>query len=233
MHKILIVEDDPQISSLLQSYLEKYGYQGVVVSNFDQVLGVFQKVKPDLVILDVNLPRFDGFYWCRQIRTQSTCPILFVSARDDKMDQVIALQNGADDYITKPFHPEVLLAKIESNLRRAYGLYAGVQKSRSITVSGLNLYPDTMELMFHDKQVEMSHKETALLELLMTYPKQVVGRVHLLEALWDDYQYVGENTLNVYVTRVRKKLSELGLEDIIETVRGAGYRLHLTEEEEQ
>ncbi|MDU8672915.1 MULTISPECIES: response regulator transcription factor [Paenibacillus] len=233
MHKILIVEDDPQISSLLQSYLEKYGYQGVVVSNFDQVLSTFQEVKPDLVILDVNLPRFDGFYWCRQIRTQSTCPILFVSARDDKMDQVIALQNGADDYITKPFHPEVLLAKIESNLRRAYGLYAGVQKSRSITVSGLNLYPDTMELMFHDKQVEMSHKETALLELLMTYPKQVVGRVHLLEALWDDYQYVGENTLNVYVTRVRKKLSELGLEDIIETVRGAGYRLHLTEEEEQ
>ncbi|KAF6583239.1 MULTISPECIES: response regulator transcription factor [Paenibacillus] len=233
MHKILIVEDDPQISSLLQSYLEKYGYEGVIVSNFDQVLSTFQEVKPDLVILDVNLPRFDGFYWCRQIRTQSTCPILFVSARDDKMDQVIALQNGADDYITKPFHPEVLLAKIESNLRRAYGLYAGVQKSRSITVSGLNLYPDTMELMFHDKQVEMSHKETALLELLMTYPKQVVGRVHLLEALWDDYQYVGENTLNVYVTRVRKKLSELGLEDIIETVRGAGYRLHLTEEEEQ
>ncbi|MBE3650845.1 response regulator transcription factor [Paenibacillus polymyxa] len=233
MHKILIVEDDPQISSLLQSYLEKYGYQGVVVSNFDQVLSTFQEVKPDLVILDVNLPRFDGFYWCRQIRTQSTCPILFVSARDDKMDQVIALQNGADDYITKPFHPEVLLAKIESNLRRAYGLYAGVQKSRSITVSGLTLYPDIMELVFHDKQVEMSHKETALLELLMTYPKQVVGRVHLLEALWDDYQYVGENTLNVYVTRVRKKLSELGLEDIIETVRGAGYRLHLTEEEEQ
>ncbi|AHM67840.1 response regulator transcription factor [Paenibacillus polymyxa] len=233
MHKILIVEDDPQISSLLQSYLEKYGYQGVVVSNFDQVLSTFQEVKPDLVILDVNLPRFDGFYWCRQIRTQSTCPILFVSARDDKMDQVIALQNGADDYITKPFHPEVLLAKIESNLRRAYGLYAVAQKSRSIAVSGLILYPDIMELVFHDKQVEMSHKEAALLELLMTYPKQVVGRVHLLEALWDDYQYVGENTLNVYVTRVRKKLAELGLEDIIETVRGAGYRLHLTEEEEQ
>ena len=233
MHKILIVEDDPQISSLLQSYLEKYGYQGVVVSNFDQVLSTFQEVKPDLVILDVNLPHFDGFYWCRQIRTQSTCPILFVSARDDKMDQVIALQNGADDYITKPFHPEVLLAKIESNLRRAYGLYAVAQKSRSITVSGLTLYPDTMELVFHDKQVEMSQKEAALLELLMTYPKQVVGRVHLLEALWDDYQYVGENTLNVYVTRVRKKLAELGLEDIIETVRGAGYRLHLTEEEEQ
>ncbi|MBY7738799.1 DNA-binding response OmpR family regulator [Paenibacillus jamilae] len=233
MHKILIVEDDPRISSLLQSYLEKYGYQGVVVSNFDQVLSTFQEVKPDLVILDVNLPRFDGFYWCRQIRTQSTCPILFVSARDDKMDQVIALQNGADDYITKPFHPEVLLAKIESNLRRAYGLYAVAQKSRSIAVSGLTLYPDIMELVFHDKQVEMSHKEAALLELLMTYPKQVVGRVHLLEALWDDYQYVGENTLNVYVTRVRKKLAELGLEDIIETVRGAGYRLHLTEEEEQ
>ncbi|MEK5504551.1 MULTISPECIES: response regulator transcription factor [Paenibacillus] len=233
MQKILIVEDDPQISSLLQSYLEKYGYQGIIVSNFDQVLAIFQEVKPDLVLLDVNLPRFDGFYWCRQIRTQSTCPILFVSARDDKMDQVIALQNGADDYITKPFYPEVLLAKVESNLRRAYGSYAVAPPSRSLTVSGLTLYPEIMELVYHDKQVEMSHKEAALLELLMTYPKQVVGRVHILEALWDDDQYVGENTLNVYVTRVRKKLSELGLGDIIETVRGAGYRLHLTEEEER
>ncbi|URJ62562.1 response regulator transcription factor [Paenibacillus polymyxa] len=233
MQKILIVEDDPQISSLLQSYLEKYGYQGVIVSNYDQVLVAFQEVEPDLVLLDVNLPRFDGFYWCRQIRTQSTCPILFVSARDDKMDQVIALQNGADDYITKPFYPEVLLAKVESNLRRAYGSYAVAPKSRSLKVSGLTLYPDIMELVYHDKHVEISQKEVALLELLMTYPKQVVGRVHLLEALWDDHQYVGENTLNVYVTRVRKKLNELGLGDIIETVRGAGYRLHLTEEDER
>ncbi|MEK5322659.1 response regulator transcription factor [Paenibacillus sp. FSL L8-0644] len=233
MQKILIVEDDPQISSLLQSYLEKYGYQGIIVSNFDQVLVIFQEVKPDLVLLDVNLPRFDGFYWCRQIRTQSTCPILFVSARDDKMDQVIALQNGADDYITKPFYPEVMLAKVESNLRRAYGSYAVAPKSRSLKVSGLTLYPDIMELEFQDKQAEMSQKEAALLELLMTYPKQVVGRVHLLEALWDDHQYVGENTLNVYVTRLRKKLSELGLGDIIETVRGSGYRLHLSEEEER
>ncbi|MMZ66078.1 Response regulator protein GraR [compost metagenome] len=156
-----------------------------------------------------------------------------MSARDDKMDQVIALQNGADDYITKPFYPEVLLAKVESNLRRAYGSYAVAPKSRSLKVSGLTLYPDIMELVYHDKHVEISQKEVALLELLMTYPKQVVGRVHLLEALWDDHQYVGENTLNVYVTRVRKKLSELGLGDIIETVRGAGYRLHLTEEEER
>ncbi len=117
-----------------------------------------------------------------------------MSARDDKMDQVIALQNGADDYITKPFYPEVLLAKVESILRRAYGSYAVAPKSRTLKVSGLTLYPDIMELVFHDKQVEISQKEAALLELLMTYPKQVVGRVHLLEALWDDHQYVGEKS---------------------------------------
>lgn len=232
MNKVLIIEDDEQISTLLREYLQKYGYSVEIVTDFENILQAFLQVQPDLVLLDVNLPRYDGFYWCRQIRTKSTCPILFISARADKMDQVLALQNGADDYITKPFYPEVVLAKVESNIRRAYGSYALDKKIRKLHVSGLTLFPETLELQYGESKTEISLKEANLLELLMEHPKQVVGRVHMLDVLWDDHQFVGENTLNVYITRVRKRLKDLGLGDVIETVRGAGYRLNLSEEDQ-
>lgn len=221
----MIVEDDPKISTLLQSYIEKYGYQVVIATDFAGILEQFHQEKPAIVLLDVNLPLYDGFYWCRQLRLVSTCPILFISAREGKMDQVIALQNGADDYITKPFYPEVVLAKIESHLRRAYGLYAGVKPHRQLSISGLTLYPDCLELERAGKKIALSHKESALLELLMEHPNQVVGRELLLDVLWDDYQFVDDNTLNVYVTRTRKKLNELGAIGAIETIRGVGYRI--------
>ncbi|SDX11958.1 DNA-binding response regulator, OmpR family, contains REC and winged-helix (wHTH) domain [Marininema mesophilum] len=228
MNKIMIVEDDPKISSLLQSHLEKYGYQGIVAEDFDLILHLFEKEEPQLVLLDVNLPKYDGFYWCRKIRLISTCPILFISAREGMMDQVIALQNGADDYITKPFYPEVVVAKIESHLRRAYGKYAGVKPQRMIKVSNLILYPDILELELEGKKTELSHKETALLELLLEHANQVVGREYLLDVLWDDHQFVDGNTLTVYVTRTRKKLKDVGVVGAIETIRGAGYRFKET-----
>ncbi len=223
MQKIFIVEDDPQIRQLLKEHLEKYNYQVEVITEFGNVLEVFNKFQPHLVLMDVNLPKFDGFFWCRQIRTVSTCPILFISARADKMDQVIALQNGADDYITKPFYPEVVLAKVESQLRRAYGDYAAAP--RIITSGGLSLNVDTQELQYQNKTAELSYKEAILLKILMEHAGQVVSRLFLLDALWDDHRYVGENTLNVYITRLRKSLEPFGLEHSVETVRGVGYRL--------
>ncbi len=225
MQTILIIEDDPQLRQLLKEHLEKYNYQVYAITEFGTVMEQFQHVKPHLVLLDVNLPKFDGFFWCRQIRTVSTCPILFISARADKMDQVVALQNGADDYITKPFYPEVVLAKIESQLRRAYGDYASA--STTITSGELSLKVDTQELSYYGVTAELSFKETTLLSLLMEHANQVVSRVFLLDALWDDHRYVGENTLNVYVTRLRKSLEVLGLEQSIETIRGVGYRLKI------
>jgi len=227
MSSIMIVEDDPKITQLLQAQLEKYGYRTTIVTQFDKVLDVFQLNQPELVLMDVNLPKFDGFYWCRQIRMLSNCPILFISARESKMDQVMALENGADDYITKPFDYDVVLAKIRSQLRRAYGMYANQEKERTVEVEGLVLYPERMELTHDQQKVELSKKEALLLDLLMSQYPRVVSRERLLEKLWDE-QFVDENTLNVYVTRVRAKLKELSLNGAVETVRGEGYRLKVT-----
>ncbi|MGD8190780.1 response regulator transcription factor [Brevibacillus ginsengisoli] len=227
MSSIMLVEDDPKITQLLQSQLEKYGYRTVVVAQFDRVLELFMSERPELVLLDVNLPKYDGFYWCRQIRSISTCPILFISARESKMDQVMALENGADDYITKPFDYDVVLAKIRSQLRRAYGMYANQEKERTIEVEGLILFPERLELCIEQKKVELSKKEALLLDLLMSQYPRVASRERMLEKLWDE-QFVDENTLNVYVTRVRNKLKDLSLQGAVETVRGEGYRLKVT-----
>ncbi|WP_310832368.1 response regulator transcription factor [Paenibacillus pedocola] len=225
MFSILIVEDDLKLAQLLQSYVEKYGYRAEAVQEFDRVMEVFQSIRPDLVLLDVNLPRYDGYYWCRQIRTVSTCPILFISARDGKMEQVMALENGADDYIAKPFDYEVVMAKIKSQLRRAYGSYALSKRERTVECAGLVLYPERLELTLSGKTVDLSHKESLLIETLMENSSKVVSRDYLLDKLWNSQQLVDDNTLNVNITRIRKKLSELGVEEALETVRGAGYKL--------
>jgi len=225
--RILIVEDDPKLAELLKSYMEKYGYEAKAAEDFGRVLQEVAAYEPHLVLLDVNLPKYDGFYWCRQIRTVSNCPIIFISARAGEMDQVMALEYGGDDYIAKPFHYEVVMAKIRSQLRRAYGEYAAPAE-RKTAVEGLTLYPERMELVLEDRRVPLTRNECVLLERLMRCHPRVASREHLLEALWDDQTFVDENTLNVNVNRARKKLQELGIENAIETVRGAGYRLIAT-----
>ncbi|MBS4201926.1 response regulator transcription factor [Bacillus sp. FJAT-49732] len=225
MAKIMIVEDDPKIAKLLQNHLEKYGYQAKLTEDFEHILALFTEIKPDLVLLDINLPSYDGYYWCRQIRKISTCPILFISARSGEMDQVMALENGADDFITKPFHYEVVMAKIRSQLRRAYGEYAPKVEERIVNIEGLTLYMERMEAEKGEKTVSLTKKEAILLETLMRRSPRVVSREAILEKLWDDQSFVDENTLNVNITRVRKKLQELEIDNAIETVRGAGYRL--------
>ncbi|GEN86772.1 response regulator transcription factor [Oceanobacillus sojae] len=225
MQTIMIVEDDPKISRHLQDYIEKYGYQVSFVTDFERIMDVFQKAEPNLVLLDINLPSYDGFYWCRQIRKESTCPVIFISARTGEMDQVMALENGGDDFITKPFSAEIVMAKIRSQLRRAYGEYAQDVKERFLEVEGLKLLPERLELTFAGKDTFLSKKEADIIETLMNRYPRVAGREDLLEKLWDDQTYVDENTLNVNITRVRKKLQSVGIEDGVETIRGVGYRL--------
>ncbi|AFH60391.1 winged helix-turn-helix domain-containing protein [Paenibacillus caseinilyticus] len=221
----MICEDDTKLSELLQSHMQRYGFQSVIVEDFGQVLGQFQRSAPHLVLLDVNLPQYDGFYWCRQIRSVSTCPIIFISARSGGMDQVMALEYGADDYITKPLQIEVLIAKIRSQLRRVYGEYAAQTEEKIVQKAGLTLYPERLELHGGEQSVVLTKKEAVLLEALMRQHPRVTAREELLELLWDEQTYVDENTLNVNVARARKKLLELGVPDGIETIRGAGYRL--------
>ncbi|HEK9098908.1 response regulator transcription factor [Bacillus pfraonensis] len=228
MVKIMIVEDDPKIAELLSSYIEKYGYQGIVIVDFQRVLDVFLQAKPDLVLLDINLPSFDGYYWCRQIRAVSTCPILFISAREGTMDQVMALENGGDDYIPKPFHYEVVMAKIRSQLRRAYGDYAPKIEERMIEQQGFTLFPERLVLQLRSQEVDVTRNEAILLEMLMKNYPRVVSREVLLNKLWDSESYVDDNTLSVNTTRVRKKLQALGIREAIETIRSVGYRLHIT-----
>lgn len=226
--KILIIEDDPKLASHLEKMIRKYEHETYVIEDFDQVIEQFHQFSPELVLLDINLPSFDGFYWCRQIRKYSTCPIIFISARTGEMDQVMALENGGDDYITKPFHSEVVLAKINSQLRRAYGEYAVSNKERIVEKNGLRLYLERLELHFANEKVSLTKKEADILEILLTRYPRVAGREVLLEKLWDDETFVDENTLNVNMTRTRNKLKEIGIENAIETVRGVGYRLQLT-----
>ncbi|GFN34071.1 response regulator transcription factor [Paenibacillus xylaniclasticus] len=230
MYRIMIIEDDDKIASILQQYIERYGYEVIRAARFRELKQEFVETKPDLVLLDINLPHFDGFYWCRQIRTVSNVPIIFLSARVGDMDQVMAIENGGDDYMTKPFHLDVVMAKIKSALRRAYGEYAApASGTDELQSNGLKLDRARNIVEWNGRQTDLSRNECLLLASLLAKAGRIVSRDELLEALWDSVHFVDDNTLNVNVTRVRKKLEELGLPKVIETVRGQGYRLDLSQ----
>ncbi|AKO91730.1 DNA-binding response regulator [Priestia filamentosa] len=231
MRKIFIVEDDPSLVALLEEHLQRFEYETCSVQNFEKVTEEFQTFAPDLVLLDVNLPKFDGYYWCRQMQACSTCPILFISAREGKMDQVMALENGADDYITKPFDYEIVMAKIKSQLRRAYGTYANNYHDRNVKAGGLTLDFERLFLSYNQKKVELSLTEAKILDEMMKKHEHVVSRDRLLEKIWDEQAFVDDNTLNVYIARVRKKMKELEIYNALQTVRGVGYRLYVGEGE--
>lgn len=230
-HRIFIVEDDPKIASLLAETLRKYQYEVETATDFERIVEQCLLFSPHMVLLDINLPAYDGYYWCRQLRQHTTCPIIFISARAGEMDQIFALENGGDDFITKPFNYEIVLAKIRSHLRRTYGEYAAKQEERVVKQGRLTLYLERMELHIQQIVVPLQKKECVILELLMSQTPKVVTREQLLEELWDDQSFVDENTLNVNMTRVRKKLADYGITSHIETVRGAGYRFMLSTEE--
>ncbi|EQE32679.1 response regulator [Clostridioides difficile Y401] len=220
------MEDDISISTLLKDYIEKYGFEVIVEENFDDIMITFESFKPHLVLLDVNLPKFDGFYWCRCIRQQSNLPIIFISARDGNVDQIRALESGADDYITKPFYYDVVMAKIKSHIRRVYGEYSPKIDERIVELDGLKFYPERLELELNGENLIITKKEGILIEcLIKRYPK-VVSRDYLLEKIWDDIEFVEENTLNVNVSRIRKRFEELGIDNAVQTVRGLGYKLN-------
>ncbi|MFC4103012.1 response regulator transcription factor [Paenibacillus xanthanilyticus] len=232
MYRIFIVEDDDKIGELLRRSLVKYGFEARVASRMQELKKEMEEWGPHLILLDIHLPHYDGYYWCRQFRTVTSAPIIFVSARSGEMDQVMAIENGGDDYVTKPIPLDLLLAKIKGLLRRAYGEYAAVPAQQTpgggeLHAGGLLLHPARSELEWEGRLMALTKNECLLAECLLKQEGRVVGRERLLETLWDDVQFVDDNTLTVNVTRLRRKLEELGLPGVIETVRGAGYKLNM------
>ena len=222
--KIFLIEDDTALAKVVKEAIAKYGFEVHQAQNFADLLVEFQQVKPDLVLMDINLPYFDGFYWTRQLRKQSNLPIIFLSARDHPMDQVMAMEYGGDDYLVKPFDNEVLVAKIKSQLRRAYGEYS-VAGERIFNFHDLQYFPERLEVHYAGQKEYLTKKEGELMELLMEYAPRIVKRETFLMKLWDDERFVDDNTLSVNMGRLRKKLEDMGLEDKIQTLRGQGYQL--------
>jgi two-component system OmpR family response regulator len=227
-YRIWLVEDDHKLANLLAGELRRFGYEVLLAQNYKSLRAEFLAVQPDLILLDINLPQYDGFYWCRQIRTVSRVPIIFISARSDDLDQVRALENGGDDYITKPFNMELALAKVASCIRRTYGEYALAKEPQVLQIGELLLKKNRNQVVLGNTTLELTGKEFLLLWCLAEHGGEIVDRNTLLEALWDDIDFIDDNTLTVNVARVRRRLAELGLSDVIVTKRGQGYYLNVS-----
>ncbi|MBT2614781.1 MULTISPECIES: response regulator transcription factor [unclassified Bacillus (in: firmicutes)] len=221
MFKIMIVEDDEKIRKIVADTLTKWKYDVVGIMEFDHILDDFEKFQPDLVLLDINLPTFDGFYWCQQIRAISSVPILFLSSRNQNMDIIMAINMGGDDFIQKPFDLDVLVAKISALLRRNYTYQNG--HNLKLTHRDLSLHVTNSTIQFEEQSIELSRNEFIILQLMMRRIGEIVPREDLMQALWNDEQFVDDNTLTVNVNRVRRKITGIGLEDFIVTRKGMGY----------
>lgn len=223
----MIVEDDQTIASILARELEKWSYESVLVDDFTQVMDVFHREMPQLVLLDIQLPAFNGYYWCQEIRKVSQVPIIFISSRSENMDIVMAIQMGADDYIQKPFDLTVTLAKIQALLRRTYDF---TEKDNYLRVGEVVLRAGESKLIYKEAEIDLTRNELRTLELLFQHKNDYVSREAIMVHLWEDESFIDDNTLAVTITRLRKKLKNMGLEQLIVTKKGLGYSVVEAEE---
>ena len=222
MHKILLVEDDEVIRQQVKKILEQWEYEVVLVEDFMEVLSLFVKEEPHLVLMDIGLPLFNGYHWCQEIRKVSKVPIMFLSSRDRAMDIVMAINMGGDDFVTKPFDQNVLLAKIQGLLRRSYEF--GKDQSL-LEYMGVILNLKAMDLVYQGEVVSLTKNEFQILQVLFERSGNIVSREDLMKELWNSDFFIDDNTLSVNVARLRKKLEAVGLKDFIETKKGVGYGL--------
>lgn len=222
MYRIFLVEDDETIARLIKKHLEKWEYEVSTVQDFGNVLGEFAACDPQLVLLNIRLPFYNGYHWCTQIRQVSKVPIIFLSSVSDNMNIVMAMNMGADDFIPKPFDLEVLTAKVQALLRRSYD-FAG--SSSMLEHKGMLLNLSDATILYQEQKVELTKNELKILQTLIENKTQVVTRETLMTRLWESDMYVDENTLSVNVNRLRKKLTSIGLEDSILTKKGIGYQI--------
>ena len=220
MYRIFIVEDDGVIAGTVRRHLESWGYEARCAQRFDDVLSEFTEFDPQLVLLDISLPFFNGYHWCQEIRRVSKVPVLFLTSASDSVNVVMAMQMGGDDLLAKPFDLPVLSAKVQAMLRRAYDF----GPSPTILNCGgavLNLSDGTLSV--NGQRVELTKNELKMLQLLLEHKGQTVSRDAIMTALWESDSFVDENTLSVNVNRLRRKLEAAGLPDFIHTRKGAGY----------
>ena len=220
MHTVMIVEDEPIIRDAVAQELSKWNYQVECVTDFNKVMDDFVRVNPQLVILDITLPFFNGYYWCQEIRKISNVPILFLSSHQQPMDIVMSINMGADDYMTKPFEPSVLVAKIQGMMRRSYEF---VQQKDWIEYKGATLQLASTKVGFNGEEMDLSKNELIVLRVLFEKQGDIATREELMNQLWNSDLFVDDNTLSVTVARLRKKLAEIGLANLITTKKGIGY----------
>lgn len=224
MYKILIVEDNRVIAGGVCKYLLRWGYQVETVNDFTAVTSHFSSFLPHLVLMDILLPFYNGHYWCGEIRKISQVPILFLSSASDNMNIVMAVNMGGDDFVAKPFELEVLSAKIQALLRRAYSFGQGEAKSdRLLTHGEMILSLEDATLTYHAERRELTKNEFRILQILLENAGSIVSREMLMKRLWDHEFFIDDNTLTVNITRIRKKLEEVGITDLIRTQKGMGY----------
>ena len=220
MYKIIIVEDDITIARTLKEHLSKWNYNVIYVTDFNNIMEKFKEFDPHIVLMDVMLPFFNGFYWCSEIRKISKVPIMFISSAGDNLNIVMAMNMGGDDFIVKPFDLNVLTAKIGALIRRAYSLQGQIN---AIEHDGVVLNLNDTTLIYNDNKIEHTINEYKILQLLMGNIGRVVSRDEIMQHLWNSDQFIDDNTLTVNMTRLRKKLSESGLDNYIKTKKGLGY----------
>ncbi len=219
--KIFIIEDEEKIRRELSTFLNRYGYDIITSDNFENIVEEALEAEPNLVLLDINLPYYDGYYICREIRKTSSVPIIVVTSRDSDMDELMSMNLGADDFITKPYNTEILLARIASIIRRTY-------RSNDMEIfpcRGLKYNLSTSEIEFDDKKQELTKNESKILYTLIKSKEKIVSRDELMKCLWQSDEFVDDNTLTVNINRLRKKLDEIGSVGYLQTKRGQGYIL--------
>lgn len=222
MQKIMIVEDDEVIALAIQKHLETWNYEVEVVDDFEHVLDLYLQKQPELILLDISLPFYNGYHWCEQIRKVSSVPIIFISSANENMNIVMAISMGADDFITKPFDFHVLTAKIQALLRRTYSFSKSMQV---LTYKDLVLNILDATISYHHQTIELTKNELKILQVLFEKSEVFVSRDDLMMALWQSNEFIDDNTLSVNMNRLRKKLDDFHIKHLIQTKKGLGYKL--------
>ncbi|CEI72843.1 MULTISPECIES: response regulator transcription factor [Romboutsia] len=220
MKKLMIIEDSKTIREELKALLNRYGYEVFASDKFENIIKDIENEKPHLILLDINLPIYDGFYICREIRKISNIPIIIVTSRDNEVDELMSINLGADDFVTKPYNTQILLARISSVLKRVYNDSENMDILEFKDLS-LNLSKGTVKSSIGS--LEISKNDIKILSYLIKNKEKIVTREELMNYMWNSDLYVDDNTLSVNINRLRKKLEEIGLKDYIETRRGLGY----------